>query len=447
MMRAARFGRADSQQLLLAARGCVDRRDCRGWSALEHAAARGHVQNTAVLCQERELCEASLVSALVATAQYGHLDCIRVLLRARAAPNQLCLSNGGTALVTAAEWGHSEVLACLLAAKADPSFLDGKENSAAGMAAKRSYERCLALLSTEWRQPATRIINACVIRARHLSADLACCVDIDTGQQLLVSPTFCQGLDERAVNTSQFVERCTLKKEQRTQWGVYLQAEACQIEQDRKSPLHILKVLSLETRSHDGWEARKTRHGADHSRFKVFAEFVMHTLDLRPGCVVLDAAGGKGGTSLELLRLGAAKVYLVDPAEHVGAAVSPELVEQHKVQVLQMRLDESFLESHHWVLEEIDAIVGLHPDEATDLVCSIGLKYGKALACVPCCVFPSLFPNRRRKEGQGVVTCNGLVSYLVEQSPRMQVQRLTFEGANQVVFCLADACTEKEFLS
>lgn len=274
-----------------------------------------------------------------------------------------------------------------------------------------------------------------MIRPKLLSSTLASCIDIDTGRELLLSPQWCRGVGDTPINLAQFVEACTLKKENRFKLGAYLEATGTECEHDPKSPLHITQVLALETRPHDGWEARQSRHGADTSRFGVFAEFVMQHLGLREGCIILDAAGGKGGTAAELSRLGAAKVILVDPAAHAGASLSPELVAIGKVELIRQPLDQEFVQAHQQMLGQIDAIVGLHPDQATDIVCEIGLEFGKPFAVCPCCVFPQLFPGRKRKAGQGVVTCNGLVAYLREQSDRLQVCSLAFEGANQVVYC------------
>ncbi len=45
-------------------------------------------------------------------------------------------------------------------------------------------------------------------------------------------------------------------------------------------------------------------------------------------------------------------------------------------------------------------VVGLHPDQATDGILRFALHRGKPFAIIPCCVFPSLFPERRVLPGQ-----------------------------------------------
>ena len=53
-------------------------------------------------------------------------------------------------------------------------------------------------------------------------------------------------------------------------------------------------------------------------------------------------------------------------------------------------------EAGHAILSSCSALVGLHPDQATDGIVDAAVRFGKPFAVVPCCVFPSLFPQRRR---------------------------------------------------
>lgn len=112
LMRAARFGRTACVRALLEAGGSAVVLDRNGWSALDHAAARGFAPTAALLCELAAPGSGQLGSALVSSAQYGHDDCVRVLLEAGAEVNQL--AGGRAALVTAAEWGHSRIVGCLL---------------------------------------------------------------------------------------------------------------------------------------------------------------------------------------------------------------------------------------------------------------------------------------------------------------------------------------------
>ena len=49
-------------------------------------------------------------------------------------------------------------------------------------------------------------------------------------------------------------------------------------------------------------------------------------------------------------------------------------------------------------LSRTSAVVGLHPDEATEPIVSISCSLGKRYAVVPCCVFPEKFPQRQLRD-------------------------------------------------
>ena len=131
---------------------------------------------------------------------------------------------------------------------------------------------------------------------------------------------------------------------------------------------------------------------------------------------------------------------------------------------------------HCQLLEGCSLIVGLHPDQARDLgsccpccltfCCNLAVpaghdlqtpdgalavpqatdsiveaanRFGKRMAVVPCCVFPSQHAHRRflTSDGRasGVRLHAELVEYLAQQAgPLACRDHLRFEGANQVVF-------------
>jgi hypothetical protein len=94
--------------------------------------------------------------------------------------------------------------------------------------------------------------------------------------------------------------------------------------------------------------------------------------------------------------------------------------------------------------------VGLHPDQATDFILDFALEFKKPFTIIPCCVFPTLFANRRfsgkmpmaqlceepgEEQTHPVLSYPDLVQYLVERG-RAQLATLPFEGANLAVFRL-----------
>lgn len=127
-------------------------------------------------------------------------------------------------------------------------------------------------------------------------------------------------------------------------------------------------------------------------------------------------------------------------------------------------------------LSSCSLVVGLHPDQATDGILEFALAHGKPFAIVPCCVFPTLFTQRRLRGGGGgggelpasslaaandgdsaaglrdrpvgsdlsaadsgggvpVVSHGQLVAYLAERGgPGSRVVHLPLMGANTVVY-------------
>ena len=45
-----------------------------------------------------------------------------------------------------------------------------------------------------------------------------------------------------------------------------------------------------------------------------------------------------------------------------------------------------------------DVIIGMHPDQATESIVDMALKYHKPFAVIPCCVFAYENPHRRLKD-------------------------------------------------
>jgi hypothetical protein len=72
--------------------------------------------------------------------------------------------------------------------------------------------------------------------------------------------------------------------------------------------------------------------------------------------------------------------------------------------------------------------------EATEAIIDTALKFNKPFAVVPCCVFNRLFPERRTKDGQEVVTYPEFITYLMEKDPRIEFEYLGCEGRNKVLF-------------
>ena len=89
------------------------------------------------------------------------------------------------------------------------------------------------------------------------------------------------------------------------------------------------------------------------------------------------------------------------------------------------------------ILQGCSAVVGMHPDAATESIVDFALAAGKPFAVVPCCVFAVDFAHRRGPEGQPVNNHSAFVRYLQAKAPdRIGVATLPFEGKNVVLYSL-----------
>jgi hypothetical protein len=157
----------------------------------------------------------------------------------------------------------------------------------------------------------------------------------------------------------------------------------------------------------------------------------------------LDVAGGRGDVSFELHTKLGIKSTLVEPRERKLNK------KQHKWLKKKLKTDESTApEAESMLCEQIrtefssenfaqfkdcSAVIGMHPDQATEAIVDFALQYSKPFAVVPCCVFPDLFKHRRDRDGAPVTERMALVDYLARKTGG-EVQYLDIEGANQVVY-------------
>lgn len=92
------------------------------------------------------------------------------------------------------------------------------------------------------------------------------------------------------------------------------------------------------------------------------------------------------------------------------------------------------------MIKSASLLVGMHPDEATDAVIDVAIKYNKPFVVVPCCVFGHKFPDRVvPSTGKKVVSYEDLVEYLQGKHPEIQKAFLPFDGKNLVLFRRVDA--------
>jgi hypothetical protein len=196
-------------------------------------------------------------------------------------------------------------------------------------------------------------------------------------------------------------------------------------------------------------------------RHDIFAQWIAEELlDSKVGRVI-DAAGGKGHLSDALVRRDL-RCALVDPCagtgrDHAEAGFFVDTPREEQPDLFCQACENSgvsrdkdaplmvfretlqqFMQTQPVIMNACVAIVGLHPDEATEDAVDVALSRQIPFAVVPCCVLFQLFPDRRLASSGACVRKTGaFIEYLRDKDYRMQVTQLPFVGRNTVVFMRA----------
>lgn len=83
-------------------------------------------------------------------------------------------------------------------------------------------------------------------------------------------------------------------------------------------------------------------------------------------------------------------------------------------------------------LRAAELVVGFHPDEATEACVDLALLLKIPYLVVPCCVFPSKFPHRRRPNGLPVSSWRDFLDYLKRKDGECQEALLPFQSRSAV---------------
>lgn len=78
------------------------------------------------------------------------------------------------------------------------------------------------------------------------------------------------------------------------------------------------------------------------------------------------------------------------------------------------------------IILETRLVVGFHPDQATEACIDLALLLNVPFCVVPCCVFPSEFPERKTNGGTRVKTHPQLVEYLMRKTDEIRQASLNF---------------------
>ncbi|KAJ9081924.1 hypothetical protein DSO57_1009628 [Entomophthora muscae] len=179
------------------------------------------------------------------------------------------------------------------------------------------------------------------------------------------------------------------------------------------------------------------------ARAQEFSKFLIETYGisyLKSGMGILDIAGGRGEVSFELFTKLGLPVTLVDPrprklsksqARHLkanpDASLPPHIQEFFKPEDLKWKTQEGY-----------SLVIGMHPDQATDLIVDYAINSNIPFAIVPCCVFAREF-SHRLLNGLPVTNYSDLLKYLHQKPPssydfEVQICTLDFQGKNKVIY-------------
>jgi hypothetical protein len=180
-------------------------------------------------------------------------------------------------------------------------------------------------------------------------------------------------------------------------------------------------------------------------RAKIFASWLIETFgneNLTKNKGVLDIAGGKGKLSVELALQGKIQSTIVDPlVRKHGKNLLPKEAKQiqkanapHPHHLAKPFNQTTFLQDCGDLVRSSSICIGLHPDECTEDILDVALRYGKPVAIVPCCVFAGFFPIRTLRCGTAVRSYEQFMQYLLEKDDRLRIETLPFEGKNRVIY-------------
>ena len=198
-----------------------------------------------------------------------------------------------------------------------------------------------------------------------------------------------------------------------------------------------------------GGGGAKSAHAKRHAEFATWLLETFGEATLQGGSGVLDVGGGGGDLAFELQCRRGVRTTLLEPREvRLGGRQRRFLRKQPEghpgpYRHLRALLDDAFEASAEGgaLLRGASCVVGLHPDEATELIVDVALKHGRPFAVVPCCVFPRLFPHRPR-----VRTTADFCDFLLRKAPGLEAGFLPVEGRNKVIFRRAAAPPQPERL-
>jgi len=112
----------------------------------------------------------------------------------------------------------------------------------------------------------------------------------------------------------------------------------------------------------------------DSKRFTLFAQYIFKNFPIQKYTRIADIAGGKGYLQKELCKLG----YIVTTYDK----------RHHHIKDSFLKFKYKYFDKN--IKEEYDLLIGLHPDEATDVIITEAYNRKIPFVIVPCCTLPTI---------------------------------------------------------
>ncbi len=150
----------------------------------------------------------------------------------------------------------------------------------------------------------------------------------------------------------------------------------------------------------------------DSKRFALLAEYIARNFHSSKYKHVADIAGGKGQLQQELRRLG----YEVTTFD-----------KRHK-HIKSNKIQYKFKYFSSAIKEEFDLLIGLHPDDATDIIIDEAIKREIPFVVVPCCIKPTVTTFKGQQDYKAWV--NHLKFFAMRRGYKVEEYQLKMDGKN-----------------
>jgi hypothetical protein len=150
----------------------------------------------------------------------------------------------------------------------------------------------------------------------------------------------------------------------------------------------------------------------DSKRFDLFAEYIARNFPVSKYKRVADIAGGQGYLQQALRKLSYDVTTFDKRHKHVKS---------NKIQYKFKYFDSS-------IKDDYDLLVGMHPDEATDIIIAEAIKRNIPFVVVPCCIKPTVTTFKGQQDYKAWV--NHLKFFAMRQGYHVEEYQLKMAGKN-----------------